>query len=319
LFGIKRTRDHIESNTGLLGQVAAYYGVVEAQGRGSLHVHMLLWLKNTPNADELQVLLKKMKIFGSESFNICLQTYELMQMDSPKTLFASIEREPQLAYSRPLDPYSPHWKEECMQLERRVVRSQQIHTCTTNTCLRLNRYGRVKCKRRAPWPLSNRDRLDETGRWFAKRFLQYLNTYCPPITLTLKCNNDIKLITNGSETKDAAWYCTTYQTKKQQKSYNTSALMAKTLLYHNEHSEYIDDLRDRNRLLLFRCYQNINNEVELSGQQIMRYLMGKGDTFRSHHYPHLYWSSLANYLLKHFPNLRRRKYVWFNTILCCFL
>ena len=37
---------------GIFGYVGGYFGVVEAQGRGSLHVHMLLWLKYAPNADE---------------------------------------------------------------------------------------------------------------------------------------------------------------------------------------------------------------------------------------------------------------------------
>lgn len=34
-----------------------YFGVIEAQGRGSLHVHMLIWLKNAPNSDEMLELL----------------------------------------------------------------------------------------------------------------------------------------------------------------------------------------------------------------------------------------------------------------------
>ena len=32
---------------GVLGQVSAYYGYVEAQGWGSLHCHMLVWLDGT--------------------------------------------------------------------------------------------------------------------------------------------------------------------------------------------------------------------------------------------------------------------------------
>ena len=36
-----------------------YFGVVEARGRGSLHMHFLIWLKIAPNADEMVELLSE--------------------------------------------------------------------------------------------------------------------------------------------------------------------------------------------------------------------------------------------------------------------
>ena len=43
---------------GVLSKVNAYFGVVEAQGCGSLHLHIMMWLKNAPNVDEMHILLK---------------------------------------------------------------------------------------------------------------------------------------------------------------------------------------------------------------------------------------------------------------------
>ncbi|KAF8830527.1 hypothetical protein HHX47_DHR2001129 [Lentinula edodes] len=40
LLGLKRA-----NRKGIFGEVSVYYGVVEAQGRGSLHIHLLLWLE----------------------------------------------------------------------------------------------------------------------------------------------------------------------------------------------------------------------------------------------------------------------------------
>ena len=57
LFGIRILPQQIESRLGILGFVNGYFGVVEAQGRGSLHVHMLLWLRHAPNANEMLELL----------------------------------------------------------------------------------------------------------------------------------------------------------------------------------------------------------------------------------------------------------------------
>ncbi|KAG9311369.1 hypothetical protein JVU11DRAFT_8476 [Chiua virens] len=131
-----------------------------------------------------------------------------------------------------------------------------------------------------------------------------MNNFCPAITTTLFCNNDIKLLTNGEDTKDIMWYTTSYATKKQSKNNNVSALMAKALLYHESHSDYLTNILERNRLLIFRCQQAINREMELSGPQVMSHIMGFGDCIRSHHYVPLYWWSVQRLLESTFPQLK---------------
>ncbi|KAJ6573694.1 hypothetical protein B0H10DRAFT_1645672, partial [Mycena sp. CBHHK59/15] len=39
---------------GILGVVKAYYSCVEAQGRGTLHCHMVVWLEGGLNPDEIK-------------------------------------------------------------------------------------------------------------------------------------------------------------------------------------------------------------------------------------------------------------------------
>ncbi|KIK81356.1 hypothetical protein PAXRUDRAFT_35889 [Paxillus rubicundulus Ve08.2h10] len=187
--------------------------------------------------------------------------------------------------------------------ECRVVQSSQIHTCTRATCLRFVRHGNLVCKRRAPWHLSVEEYVDEHGDWNPKRTYGFLNNYCLAISMTICCNNDIKPLTNGKETKDAIWYKTDYATKKQSKNNNVSALMVKALLYHQDHSDHIDSLLKHNHMLLFQCQQAVNREMELSGPQVMAYLMGWGDNIHSHHYVTLYWSLVKRALLAAFPQL----------------
>lgn len=43
---------------GLFGKVSGLYGTVEAQGRGSLHCHMLIWISGSPGPDELRSRLQ---------------------------------------------------------------------------------------------------------------------------------------------------------------------------------------------------------------------------------------------------------------------
>lgn len=39
----------------------SYYGTVENQGRGSLHLHMLLWLNSSPSPSQLRQYIKNEK------------------------------------------------------------------------------------------------------------------------------------------------------------------------------------------------------------------------------------------------------------------
>ena len=63
LFGITRkSNNQIEHKEGILGMVQSYIGTVEAQGRGSLHLHMLVWLKDAPLASAMR------KALGTDAF-----------------------------------------------------------------------------------------------------------------------------------------------------------------------------------------------------------------------------------------------------------
>ncbi|KZV59448.1 hypothetical protein PENSPDRAFT_540600, partial [Peniophora sp. CONT] len=104
----------------------------------------------------------------------------------------------------------------------------------------------------------------------------------PVVTTCARCNNDIKILTNGADTKSISFYITGYAAKKQNKTHNVSAIIAKHYTYHLQHSSYIDSLCDSQRLMLFRLVHGINREQELSAPMVMSYLMGWGDTKTSH-------------------------------------
>ena len=52
LLSCNTNADHSEG--GIFAVVKGYYGCVEAQGRGSLHCHMLIWLEGGLNPDEIK-------------------------------------------------------------------------------------------------------------------------------------------------------------------------------------------------------------------------------------------------------------------------
>ena len=84
----------------------------------------------------------------------------------------------------------------------------------------------------------------------------------------LRCNNDIQAVIYGKDTKNIGRYLTNYQSKDPSKTYNMSALLGSALLYHQSHSTKFDSLREQNRMLIYRCFNILNRQAELSGPQV---------------------------------------------------
>ena len=216
-----------------------------------------------------------------------------------------------IAYNRPPKPDVEGYERELSQFELKLARSEQVHTCQVRRCLFPDKDGRYRCKRRAPFPTFEEDFVDENGNWGSKRLYEYINGWIPAILINVRCNNDGKLLTNGKDTRNVSFYTTLYSSKKQNRYNNISAIMAKGYAYHLEQialnskvSDYVDELRDTQRLLIFRLVHAINREQELAAPMVISYLMGWGDTYRSHHYTPIYWSTFVGLLMKKFPVLR---------------
>lgn len=310
LFRITTTASRVHSEVGVLGRVQAYFGTVECQGRGTLHLHMLLWLNGAPSPDQLKGLLHtaefRSKVISYLQANIRSYVPEL----STKAQLAETPSDPEVAYSRLPDPFAPrdNFLRALKQLEVVVARTKQYHVCVFGRCLRWDGQGKLACKRHAPWDLSNTDVVEVNGIVQTKRTLEYLNGYCPAILVTAKCNNDIKILLHGSGTNNLTFYITGYIAKKQGRSHNASSLLAERLLYHFSETSYINDLQERQRLFIFRAVNVLNREQEMPAPLVVSHLMGWGDVYRSHHYSIIYWGSFVSLIHKSYPTLRYENY-----------
>lgn len=120
----------------------------------------------------------------------------------------------------------------------------------------------------------------------------------------IRRNHDIKLIINGAETNAITRYITNYATKKQQRSSNISALLAKRLAFHNRQEVNKSDFAALNRRLIQRCANALTRDREFSAPEIISYLTGWGDRDESHIYTSIYWDSMEGTLKVAFPEPR---------------
>ena len=185
LFGISVGAYRVHSTEGVFGYVSAYFGVVESQARGTLHLHVMLWLKNAPSTDDMELLLKdgafreRVRAFIRANMRAYLPGLE--SAESIKKVPNDVE----VAYSRPPNPSSDGYEESVVELERRVVRSKNLHTCEMRRCLVPNRKGGLVCKRRAPFSIAEDDFFNEDGTWGPKRLYEFMNTWCPTLSVNI--------------------------------------------------------------------------------------------------------------------------------------
>ncbi|KAF7318063.1 ATP-dependent DNA helicase [Mycena chlorophos] len=187
-------------------------------------------------------------------------------------------------------------------LRRALPEPVQPHECKPFTCLKL-RKGRLVCKRRAPWRTATDDWVTETGDWGPKRLYSKLNAWNPALLQVTRCNQDMKLVTNGGETKDITFYITLYIAKRQIQAANASALLAKGTAFQARYQGQAADNLKRNKRLLQRCTNTLSRQHEFSAPEVVSYLMGWGDRFISHSFVKIYWDSITAHLRRTFPNL----------------
>ncbi|KAH7869210.1 uncharacterized protein C8R40DRAFT_1163671 [Lentinula edodes] len=165
----------------------------------------------------------------------------------------------------------------------------------------------MRCKRRAPWPTSEFDYIDEDGTWRMKRTVGYLNGFNPTILETQLCNNDQKLVMNGDETQDMTYYITTYLTKKRDRSTNESAILAQRLAYHSEQKRKNGDVAEASRKLVMRCATALNRNQELSAPEVISYLMRWGDRYISHTFAPIYLEGIVSCLRRYYISLQEKR------------
>jgi hypothetical protein len=303
LVGVSKDgRGKINRKEGIFGMVNSYVGTVEAQGRGSLHLHMLLWLSGAPTAKELKHALSN-EFFREKVKQYIKSTIRAdLNMKGTDEVMA-IPKIDAVSYSRPLDPRKTADVSVMVVTESQLARTTQLHQCSYSNCLKTVR-GRTLCKRRAPFALALDDWVDSTGAWGPKRLCAFLNNWNSPLLITLRANHDAKLIMSGGDTNVLTWYITTYATKKQQRSSNVSALLAKRVAFHLAEERRHNDLTDINKRLIQRCANTLTRDREFSGPEIISYLMGWGDRFESHHYVAIYTDAIVNGLKERYPGLR---------------
>ncbi|KAJ3843073.1 hypothetical protein F5878DRAFT_506438, partial [Lentinula raphanica] len=294
-----------DNGSGILGHVSGYYGCVEAQGRGTLHCHMLIWVVGGLNPDEIKQCVQC-------DDGVAFRERLIAFLDD--TISSSIIPDPipdqsgvQSAQFHPCSvrgPYIPTVpdieSEKVVQKDRHFLsKCCQTHKHTA-TC--------YKYWRGPPDPRTCRFELDvtnvngttffdeDTGELHLRKLDGLVNDFNETILAAVRCNMDLKFIGSGASAKAVMYYITDYITKSQLKAHVAYAALELAVKRLEPSIDDNDPLTVKAKRLLQRCAYAMINQQELSAQQVASYLLDFGDHFTSHSYNNLYWTSFESYV-----------------------
>lgn len=286
--------DDVNENGGILGVVKAHYGCVEAQGQGSLHCHMLVWIEGTLNTNEIWE-----KVIGDASWGKRLLDYlddtitNVIPLNPiPDTSTSWDDKDPCTTHGVDLDQEDTqdhlalrmkdvNQLAECMQWHR------HSHMCYKHYKPGEARTCRFDLKEENFWPESSIN--PQTGQICLRCLDGLVNNFNMTILEAVRCNMDIQYIGSGESAKAMIYYIMDYITKSQLKSHIAYATLQLAVKKCEAVDNNDDDFTTHSKCLLQKCAYALISHQEMSAQQVVSYLMGYEDNFMSHHFSCLYW------------------------------
>jgi hypothetical protein len=310
LLAYDATKCNLEG--GILGLVNAYYGCVEAQGRGSLHCHMLVWVEGSLNPNEIKDRVMKdhdvefrEKLLAFLDDTISNSVPDLVDDNGNDT----VNQHPCAIRGVNLTPASDNESEGShRQLKRtrqrelhHLVRQCQSHV-HSQTCYKYwkgplsgePRLCRFDLDEKNTCPTSFFD--SDTGELNLRCLDGMVNNFNQTIIEAIRCNMDIKFIGSGASAKAVLYYITDYITKSQLKAHVAFAALELAVTKLGEFRETEDKVTVHAKKLLQKCAYAMISHQELSGQQVAAYLMEHGDHYTSHSFKNLYWTAFEKFI-----------------------
>ena len=281
---------------GVVGVVKAYYGCVEAQGRGSLHCHMVVWVHGGLTSDEIREKAMADDDWKDRLIDFLDETICNVIPADPDPGFSVQSCQHHACsvrgVSMDLDPALESTLKARVKDLRNVIQECQSHS-HTSTCYKYCKPGEP---RECRFELDENKVVDAThfsemGSLVPRHLDGMVNNYCPTIAEACRCNSDIKFMASGDAAKSVLFYITDYISKTQQTSHVSFGAIEAALKKLGDYDPTDIDLGARGKQTLQKCAFSVISHQELSGQQVAAYLKGYGDHYSSQIYRSLYWTA----------------------------
>ncbi|CAF3219894.1 unnamed protein product [Rotaria sp. Silwood2] len=319
---------------GVLGPMKAYFGTVESQGRGSLHLHMLLWLDHdiTPSQmkEKIQneefrksfinyledIIKEDLSMFIPDGSNINdLEQQQASLGHNYQSDSVNVDSREQMSNKNSFDneatslppammltpnPALPNFPSVFKRDVVQLVNSGNIHHHTGSCYKYSKKRDNPECRVHMPRKIVKESTIDtQSGEVKLKRLHETINNFNEYIITACRSNMDIKYIFSGSDSKALVYYITDYVTKSNLSFYDTFSLMLKATQYLEKRATQANNIlsaEEKSRKLVLRCYNTLASQQELSGVQVASYLMSWPDHYTTHEFANIFLIGIEHYL-----------------------
>jgi hypothetical protein len=325
------------NHPGLYGETSAYYGTVEQQGRLTLHLHLLLWLKNSLTPQEIRdkimntdsdfqkrIIEYLESVHAGEFFTGTLDEVrarrQLMETDSdykPPTNTLP-ETPPPECTTKQCDgkciqciDISNWWKRFEHTVDDLLCRSNVHRSCNIGESLSkdnnkqgkkkwsgcLNKHG--QCKARFPRKTFQTSEVDpNTGALNMKKGEPMINFFTPVLTYIFRCNTDVTSLLSGTAIKAVITYVTDYITKL---SLKTHIIFDTVRSVFNNNSELLGGTagqREKSRKIMTKIVNALSSQLEIGSPMASLYLLENKDHYTNCTFVPFYWKSYVHEVRK---------------------
>jgi hypothetical protein len=268
------------ADMGILGDVSNYFGVVESNGRGMLHLHTLVWMRGNLGFNQLRDRILADSHFADRMIKF-LESVIMHSLHGP-------DSSPGETVSS--TPPSPTARESDSEFVNKlfldsnaIARTRQLHSKRhTATCFKYRRpgAGHDSCRFGMPRDLLEVSKLDEYGIVHLARNHAWVNPWNPSIASCIRSNHDISWIPTVSKSLSLLYYITNYATKDDvspAQMVTKAALLKQAIDRANSTSApNTADIRLRERGMdkfALRCFNSLSQDREISGVQVASTLL----------------------------------------------
>lgn len=289
---------------GLYGKTAGYYGTVEQQGRLTLHLHSLLWIKDSlspqeirdrvldPNSDFQKKMVEYLEsVSKGEFFEGTLQDHQQQRLRekimNPQKVKLK-EQLPEMAISPCVDECqsckqckkSEAWWKHYYEEVDELIASVNVHDCNKNLECKSSKRG---CVGRFPRDTFAETTFDpETGRINLRKGESMVNNYSPVMSWLMRCNTDLTSLLSGTTIKAVIAYVTDYITKPGLKTHTIFEAVKTVFKRESEILNGTMESFTKARKLIVKTVNALTGKSEIGGPMASLYLLKHKDHYTSH-------------------------------------
>jgi hypothetical protein len=330
-----------EEHDGFFGDTSAYYGTVEQQGRLTLHLHLLLWIRGCLSPQEIRNKIMDPDSDFQQKMVEYLEGVHVGEFLTGSMIDVKTFVEKEMAHDNYRDPTETlpetppplctvhedrssvccclyEWWAKLKHTVDDLIFRSNIHRCakepnekkstkSNKINKKKSRRGCInndgKCKARFPRPLFDQTEVDPmTGALNMKKQEPWINTLSPIVTYLLRCNSDVTSLLSGTAIKAIVAYISDYVTKPGLKTYSIFDAIKGVLVRNSEMLQGSITRKEKARRLITKIVNCLTAKMEIGSPMASLYLLGNPDHYTSHTFKTFYWKSYVAEVKKCWPS-----------------